>query len=64
MNAIDQWEQENAVVQMELLRKENAAFAALPEEERERILKAGLDRLNAFADAEADDDDEFSGDEA
>jgi hypothetical protein len=55
MNAIDQWEQEEAALQLAALRKEDAAFAALPAEERARIIKEGLDRLEACAD-EPDDD--------
>jgi hypothetical protein len=64
MNAIDQWEQEEAALQMEILRKENEAFAALPAEERARIIKEGRDRLEAFAEvAESDEDDEESSDD-
>jgi hypothetical protein len=39
MNAIDQWEAEEAAKQMAIVRREDAAFAALPEEERVRSLK-------------------------
>jgi len=64
MNAIDQWEQEEAALQMEILRKENEAFASLPAEERARIIKEGRDRLEAFAEvAESDEDDEESSDD-
>lgn len=65
MNAIDQWEAEEAAAQLAALRKEDAAFAALPVEERARIIKEGRDRLEAVAvaaeateDEEEDDDDE------
>ena len=65
MNSIDQWEAEEAAAQLEALRKEDAAFAALPVEERARILKEGLDRLETVADADddADDDDDDDDDD-
>jgi hypothetical protein len=64
MNAIDKWEQEEAAVQMAVLRKEDAAFAALPAEERARIIKAQRDHLEAAAvAAEATDEDEDEDDE-
>ena len=64
MNAIDQWEAEEAAVQMAVLRKEDAAFAALSEEERSRILKERRDHLEAVAvAAEATDEDEDEDDE-
>jgi hypothetical protein len=69
MGAIDQWEEEEAAAQLVALRKEDAAFAALPVEERTRIIKTQCDRLEAFAVAaeatedededEDDDDDEW-----
>jgi len=59
MNAIDQWEAEEAAAQLAALRKEDAAFAALPVEERTRISQAKCDRLEAVAvAAEAADADE------
>lgn len=62
MNAIDKWEAEEAAAQMEALRAEAAAFAALPEEERSRILKEKRDQLEAFFEAaesaESDEEDE------
>ena len=60
MNAIDQWEAEEAAAQLAALRKEDAAFAALPVEERTRISQAKCDRLEAVAVAAeaADEDDE------
>lgn len=59
MNAIDKWEAEEAAAQMEALRAETAAFAALPEEERSRILKEKRDQLEAFFEAaEATESDE------
>ena len=64
MNAIDQWEQEEAARQMAIVQKEDAAFAALPVEERTRISKAQCDRLEAVAvAAEATEDDEESSDD-
>jgi len=58
MNAIDQWEAEEAAKQMAILRRENAAFAAMPEEERVRITKEKFDWLEAFAEAEEDEDED------
>jgi len=59
INAIDQWEAEEAAAQLAALRKEDAAFAALPAEERARIIKAQRDHLEAAAvAAEATDEDE------
>ena len=59
MNAIDQWEAEEAAAQLAALKKEDAAFAALPAEERTRISQAKFDRLEAVAvAAEATDEDE------
>jgi len=64
MNAIDQWEAEEAAAQLAALRKEDAAFAALPVEERTRIGKEKCDRLEAVAvAAEAADEDEDEADE-
>ncbi len=64
MNAIDQWEAEEAAAQLAALRKEDAEFAALPVEERTRISKAQCDRLEAVAvAAEATDEDEDEDDE-
>jgi acyl-CoA reductase-like NAD-dependent aldehyde dehydrogenase len=64
MNAIDQWEAEEAAAQLAALRKEEAAFAALPAEERARIIKEGRDRLEAFAEvAESDEDEDEDEDE-
>jgi hypothetical protein len=58
MNAIDQWEAEEAAKQMAIVRREDAAFAALPEEERVRIIKEKRDRLEAFAEVEESDEDD------
>ena len=58
MNVIDQWEQEEAARQMAVVRREDAAFAALPEEERVRIIKEKRDRLEAFAEVEESDEDD------
>jgi len=66
MGVIDQWEAEEAAAQLAALKKEDAAFAALPAEERTRISQAKFDRLEALAVAaeatetedEDDDDDE------
>ena len=64
INAIDQWEAEEAAAQLAALRKEDAAFAALPAEERARIIKAQRDHLEAAAvAAEATDEDEDEDDE-
>jgi len=64
MNTIDQWEAEEAAAQLAALRKEDAAFAALPAEERARIIKAQRDHLEAAAvAAEATDEDEDEDDE-
>jgi hypothetical protein len=67
MNTIDQWEAEEAAAQLAALRKEDAAFAALPVEERTRISQAKCDRLEAVAvaaeAADADEDDEDEDDE-
>lgn len=58
MNPIDLWEQEEAAKQMAIVRREDAAFAALPEEERVRIIKEKRDRLEAFAEVEESDEDD------
>jgi hypothetical protein len=59
MNAIDKWEAEEAARQMAVVRREDAAFAALPEDEKARVIKEKRDRLEAFADAaEAAESDE------
>jgi hypothetical protein len=58
MNAIDQWEAEEAAKQMAIVRREDAAFAALPEEERVRIIKEKRDLLEAFAEVEESDEDD------
>ena len=67
MNAIDQWEAEEAAKQMALVRREDAAFAALPEEEKALVIKEKRDRLEAFAEVEEsdeeDEDDEESSDD-
>ena len=63
MNAIDQWEAEEAAKQMAILRRENAAFAAMPEEERVRITKEKFDRLEAFAEVEESDEESDEEDE-
>jgi acyl-CoA reductase-like NAD-dependent aldehyde dehydrogenase len=64
MNTIDEWEAEEAAAQLEALRKEDAAFAALPAEERARIIKEGRDRLEAFAEVgESDEDNDDEDDE-
>lgn len=58
MNAIDQWEAEEAARQMAIVRREDAAFAALPEEEKARVIKEKRDRLEAFAKVEEINEDE------
>jgi hypothetical protein len=58
MNAIDQWEAEEAAAQLAVLRKEDAEFAALPEVERSRILKEGRDHLEAFSETVESNEDE------
>ena len=58
MNSIDQWEAEEAARQMEILRKEDAAFAALPEEEKARIIKERSERLEVFDEAAESDEEE------
>lgn len=57
MNPIDLWEQEEAARQMAIIHREDAAFAALPEEERVRIIKEKRDRLEAFAEVEESDEE-------
>ena len=64
MNAIDQWEAEEAAKQMAILRRENAAFAAMPEEERVRITKEKFDWLEAFAEEDEDDEDDEDDEES
>ena len=58
MNAIDKWEAEEAARQMAVVRREDAAFAALPEEEKARVIKEKRDRLEAFAEVEESDEEE------
>ncbi len=62
MNAIDQWEQEEAALQLAALRKEDAAFASLPAEERARIIKEGIARFEEFSAAAEATDEESSDD--
>jgi hypothetical protein len=57
-NDIDKWEAEEAARQMAVVRREDAAFAALPEEEKARVIKEKRDRLEAFAEVEESDEEE------
>jgi hypothetical protein len=62
--AIDQWEAEEAAAQLEALRKEDAAFAALPEEEKKRVIKSRQEFLEIFAEvAESNEDEDEDEDE-
>jgi hypothetical protein len=58
VNDIDKWEAEEATRQLTIIKSEDAAFAALPEEERVRIIKEKRDRLEAFAEVEESEEDE------
>lgn len=62
-NDIDKWEAEEAARQMAVVRREDAAFAALPEEEKARVIKEKRDRLEAFAEVEESDEEEDDEDE-
>ena len=61
INVIDQWEQEQAAIQMEIVRRADEAFNRLSPEERARINRQRADELEAFAiaaSAATDDDDD------
>jgi hypothetical protein len=51
INVIDQWEQEQAAIQMAIVRKEDAAFQQLSPEVRARINRQRADEQEAFATA-------------
>jgi len=60
INVIDQWEREQASIQMAIVRREDEAFKQLPPEVRARINKERADEQEAFAIAAivaTDDDD-------
>lgn len=58
MNEIDIWIEEEAARQMAIVRREDAAFAALPEKEKARIIKEGQELLEAFDEAAQSEEDE------